>query len=70
MEPFNWHSGRRTHATPLTGADRNVRRCLQAPCSNAFRFDRPFMAGPIDGTAKTMGDAAGETPSCHPPAAP
>ncbi len=71
MEPFNWHSGRVTRATPITGAYRNtqnVRGFFQAQCGDGFRFDRPFMAWLIGGTPKTIGDAADEWRRRHKPA--
>jgi hypothetical protein len=73
MEPFNWHSGPITRATPVTPAYRNtqnVRRFFRAQCGDSFKFDRSFIAWLIDGTAKTMGDAAGEWLRRHPPATP
>ena len=63
MSPFDWHGGRITRATPITGSYRNtqnVRRFFKQECGGAFKFDRPFMAWLRDGTAKTMGDAADE----------
>lgn len=63
MDPFDWHSGHITRATPITRAYRNtqnVRRFFRAQCGDRFKFDRPFMAWLIDGTPKTMGDAADE----------
>jgi hypothetical protein len=69
MEPFNWHSGHITRATPITRAYRNtqnVRRFFRAQCGDHFKFDRPFMAWLIDGTPKTMGDAADEWLRRHP----
>jgi|ERR1700730_15699740 hypothetical protein len=60
---FDWHGGRITRATPITKSYRNtqnVRRFFKAECGDGFKFDRPFMAWLIDGTEKTMGDAADE----------
>ena len=63
METFNWHSSRITRRTLIYKVLRNtqnVRRFFKAECGDEFRFDRPFMAWLINGTAKTMGDAVDE----------
>lgn len=63
MPSFDWHAGRITRATPVTGSYRNtqnVRRFFIAECGDAFKFDRDFMAWMKSGGAKTMGDAADE----------
>lgn len=60
---FDWHRDPITRATPITYSYRNtqnVRRFFKAECGDGFRFDRSFMAWLIDGTEKTMGDAADE----------
>ena len=62
-EPFDWHAGAITRATPVTGTYRNtqnVRRFLRAQCGPQFRFDRPFMQWIKNGSKKTMGDVADE----------
>ena len=63
MSSFNWHGGRITRATPVTGAYRNtqnVRRFFKSECGDDFKFDRDFMAWMKSGAANTMGEAAEE----------
>ena len=63
MSSFDWHGGRITRATPVTGSYRNtqnVRRFFQSECGDDFKFDRDFMAWMKSGAAKTMGEAAEE----------
>jgi len=63
MSAFDWHGGKITRATPVTGDYRNtqnVRRFFKSQCGAAFTFDRPFMAWLKDGSRKTMGAAADE----------
>ncbi len=63
MAAFDWHSGEMTRATPITRTYRNtqnVRRFFRVECGPDFKFDRLFMAWLIDGSPKTLGDAADE----------
>ena len=63
MAAFDWHSAEMTRDTPIDRTYRNtqkVRRFFRAQCGADFKFDRPFMAWLMDGTAKTLGDAADE----------
>lgn len=63
MSSFDWHGGRVTRATPVTGSYRNtqnVRRFFKSECGDDFKFDRGFMAWIKTGAANTMGEAADE----------
>ena len=63
MAAFDWHKDEIIRALPITSTYRNtqnVRRFFVAECGEQFKLDRPFMAWLIDGTPKTMGDAADE----------
>ncbi len=63
MTVVDWHKNEITRTVPITSSYRNtqnVRRFFRAECGEHFKFDRPFMAWLIDGTPKTMGDAADE----------
>ena len=43
MSLFDWHGGRITRVTPVTGSYRNtqnVRRFFQSECGGDFKFDR------------------------------
>ena len=58
---MDWHGGEITRETPIVQSYRNtqnVRRFFRSQCGEDFKFDRPFMAWLIDGTPKTLGDAA------------
>lgn len=60
---FDWHSQQISRQTAVDVHYRNtqnVRRFLTEHCGEHFRFDRPFMAWIVDGTAKTMGDVVDE----------
>jgi hypothetical protein len=68
MTAFDWHADAIDRDTPVTVTYRNtqnVRRFLTTQCGDAFAFDRAFMAWIRDGTAKTMGDVAGEWKRRH-----
>ena len=68
MTAFDWHADAIDRDTPVTATycnTQNVRRFLTAQCGDAFAFDRAFMAWIMDGTAKTMGDAADEWKRRH-----
>jgi hypothetical protein len=63
MSPFDWHGGRITRATPITGSYRNtpnVRRFFTQDCGDDFKFDCRSMAWLRDGAETTMGSAADE----------
>ena len=60
---FDWHSQQISRQTAVDAHYRNTqnfRRFLTEHCGEHFRFDRPFMAWIVDGTAKTMGDVVDE----------
>ena len=60
---MDWHGGEITRETPNAQGYRKtqtVRRFFRSQCGADFKFDRPFMAWLIDGTPKTLGDAADE----------
>src|SRR5262249_37251435 len=63
MPSFDWHSGRITRATAVTGSYRNTQNArgfFKSQCGDDFTFDRDFMAWLKSGEAKTMGQAADE----------
>ena len=60
---FDWHSDPITRATVITASYRNtqnVRRFFRRECGRDFKLNRPFMSWLIDGTERTMGEAADE----------
>lgn len=60
---FDWHSPLLTRDTvvdPSYKNTQNVRRFMKAECSEAFRFDREFIAWIRDGEPKTLGDIVNE----------
>lgn len=57
----DWHAGPLTRDTPVTADYRStqaVRRFFIAECGPAFTLDRAFRSWLLDGTPKTLGDAA------------
>ncbi len=63
MKNFDWHADPISRATPVTTTYRNtqnLRRFFRLECGDQFKFDRPFMAWLVDGSPKTMGEAADE----------